>query len=127
MSSYQPAILIEMVENEPASDEIEGEAVILISRNEHGGMEASGTFRSTDRRLQDRERLPKLLFQYEGVAFEGNRRHEIRAVMVVRSSQGELYELEASTEPVIVQRLDATGKPIVFPDLLEFDPTDDPN
>ncbi len=38
-----------MVENEPAGDEIEGEAVILISRNERGGMEASGTFTPYDR------------------------------------------------------------------------------
>jgi hypothetical protein len=127
MSSYQPALLVVMVENEPAGDEIEGEAVVLISRNERGGMEASGTFRSTDERLHDPERLPKLLFQYEGAAFEGDRRYEIRALMVVKRSQGELYELEASTEPVIVQRLDATGKPIVFPDPLEFDPNGELN
>ncbi len=86
MSSYQPAVLIGMVENEPAGDEIEGEAVILISRNERGGMEASGTFRSTDERLQDSKRLPKLLFQYEGVAFEGDKRYEIRAVVFVKGS-----------------------------------------
>jgi hypothetical protein len=127
MSSYQPAVLIGMVENEPAGDEIEGEAVILISRNERGSMEASGTFRSADKRLQDRERLPKLLFQYEGSAFEGNRRYEIRATMAAKSSQGELYELEASAEPVIVQRLDITGEPVTFDDLLEFDPTDEAN
>lgn len=64
MFSYQPAILIEMIEDEPAGDEIEGEAVILISRDERGGMEASGRFRSADRRLKDPERLPGLLFQY---------------------------------------------------------------
>jgi hypothetical protein len=127
MSSYQPALLVRIVENEPAGDEIEGEAVILISRNERGGMEASGTFRSTDERLHDPERLPKLLFQYEGPAFEGSRRYEIRALMAVKSSHGELYELETSTEPVIVQRLDATGKPIVFPDSLDFDPNDELN
>lgn len=124
MSSYQPAVLIGMVENEPAGDEIEGEAVILISRNERGGMEASGTFRSADERLQDSKRLPKLLFQYEGVAFEGDKHYEIRAVVFVKGSQGGLYELEASTEPVIVQRLDTTGKPVTFSDLLEFGPSD---
>lgn len=127
MSSYQPAILIGMIENEPAGDEIEGEAVILISRNERGGMGASGRFRSTDRRLKDPERLPKLLFQYEGVAFEGDKRYEIRALMVVRSSRGELYELEASTEPVVVQRIDTTSKPIIFDDPLVFDPNDELN
>lgn len=124
MSSYQPAVLIEMVENEPAGDEIEGKAVILISRNERGGMEASGTFRSADERLQDSKRLPKLLFQYEGVAFEGDKHYEIRAVVFVKGSQGELYELEASTEPVIVQRLDTAGKPVTFGDLPEFGPLD---
>lgn len=125
MSSFQPAVLLGMVENEPAGDEIEGEAVILISRNERGNMEASGTFRSADRRLQDPKRLPKLRFQYEGSAFEGSRRYEIRAVMALRSSHGELYELEASTEPVVVQRLDANGKPIIFNDPLEFDPSNE--
>ncbi len=127
MSSYQPAILIGMVENEPSGDEIKGEAVVLIFRNERGGMEASGTFKSADRRLQDSKRLPKLLFQYEGVAFEGDKRYEIRAVMAVRSSRGGLYELEASTEPVVVQRLDKTGKPIIFDDPLEFDPSNELN
>jgi hypothetical protein len=34
-----------------------------------------------------------------------------------------LYELEARTEPVIVQRLDTTGKPVTFSDLLKFDPS----
>lgn len=121
MSNYQPAILIGMVENEPSGDEIKGEAVVLISRNERGGMEASGTFRSTDERLRDPERLPKLLFHYEGPAFEGNRRYEIRTTMVVKSHQEELYELEANMEPVVVQRLDRTGKPIIFDDPLEFD------
>ena len=121
MSNYQPAILIVMVENEPSGDEIKGEAVVLISRNERGGMEASGTFRSTDEQLLDPERLPKLLFHYEGPAFEGNRRYEIRTTMVVKSHQEELYELEANMEPVVVQRLDRTGKPIIFDDPLEFD------
>lgn len=122
MSSYQPAILIGMVGNEPSGGEIEGEAVVLISRNERGVMEASGTVRSTDERLRYPERLPKLLFQYEGPAFEGNRRYEIRTTMVVKSHQEELYELEASMEPVVVQRPDRTGKPIIFDDPLEFDP-----
>jgi hypothetical protein len=63
-----------------------------------------------------------LLFHYEGPAFEGNRRYEIRTTMVVKSHQEELYELEASMEPVVVQRLDRTGKPIIFDDPLEFDP-----
>jgi hypothetical protein len=49
-------------------------------------MEAFGTFRSTDERLQDSKRLPKLLFQYEGVAFEGDKRYEIRAVVFVKGS-----------------------------------------
>jgi hypothetical protein len=127
MSSYQPAVLIGMVENEPAGDEIEGEAVILISRDERGKMEASGTFRSADRRLLNSERLPKLRFQYEGVAFDGDRRHEIRSLMAVRSGQDELYELEASAEPVVVQRLDTTGKPVIFDDPLVFDPDGEPN
>lgn len=127
MSSYQPAILIGMVENEPAGDEIEGEAVILISRNERGGIEAFGTFRSVDRRLKDPERLPGLLFQYEGVAFEGDKRYEIRALMALKSSQGELYELEASTEPVVVQRLDTTSKLLIFDNPLVFDPNDELN
>ncbi|CAA9382847.1 MAG: hypothetical protein AVDCRST_MAG93-9291 [uncultured Chloroflexia bacterium] len=127
MSSYQPAILVEIVENEPAGDEIEGEAVILISRDERGSMEASGTFRSADRRLQDSKRLPRLLLQYEGMAVEGDKCYEIRALMVVRSSLGGLYELEASTEPVVVQRLDKAGKPIIFDDPLVFDPSDELN
>ncbi len=127
MSSYQPAILVEMIEDEPAGDEIEGEAVILISRDERGSMEASGTFKSADRRLQDSRRLSKLLFQYEGSAFEENRRYEIRALMAVRSSRGDLYELEAGTEPVVVQRLDTTGNPIIFDDPLVFDPNDELN
>lgn len=124
MSGYQPAILIEMVDNEPSFEEIKGGAVILISRNERGVMEASGTFRSTDKRLRDPERLPKMLFQYKGAAFEGDKHYEISAVMVVKNSQGELYELEASTEPVNAQRLDTTSKPVTFDNLLEFDPTD---
>ncbi len=124
MSSYQPAVLIGIVENEPAGDEIEGEAVILISRNERGRMEASGTFRGTDEHLQDSKRLPKLLFQYEGVAFEEDKRYEIRAVMFVKGSQGKLYELEASTEPVIVQRFGTAGKPVTLSDLLKFDTSD---
>lgn len=107
MSSYQPAILIEIVDDEPVADEIEGEALILISRNDRGGMEASGTFKSKDERLRNLSRLSSMVFQYEGVAFEeGNKRHEIRALMFIKSSDGELFELEASTEPVVVQRLD---------------------
>ena len=127
MSSYQPAVLIGMVENEPSGDEIKGEAVVFISRNERGSMEASGTFKSADRRLQDSKRLPKLLFLYEGVAFEGDKRYEIRAFVVVRSSRGGLYELEASTEPIVVQRLDTTGNPVDFPDSRVFDPNDEPD
>lgn len=104
MSSYQPATLVKMVENEPTSDEIEGEALIFISRDEHGGMVASGTFKSTSERL--RSVGSGTLFLYEGLAFEeGNKRHEIRAVMFVQGGQHDLYELEAYTEPVIVQKL----------------------
>ncbi len=107
ISSYQPAILIEMVENEPKSDKIEGEALSLISIDERGGMVASGTFKSSDERLRDLENLSGKLFQYKGLAFEeGSRRREIRAVMFIKGSDGDLFELESNTEPVIVQRLD---------------------
>lgn len=103
MSSYQPAILVKMVENEPTSDEIKGEALILISRDEHGGMVASGTFKSTSERLCSL--ASDALFLYEGLAFEeGNKRHEIRAVMFVQGNQDDLYELEAYTKPVIVHK-----------------------
>ncbi len=127
MSGYQPAILVELVENEPTSEEIRGEAVVLISRNDHGSMEASGTFRSADVRLQDSERLPTMLFQYEGLAYEGNRRHEIRAVMVVKDGYGELYELEAYTVAIAMQELDTASNPVTFDDLLEFDPPNETN
>lgn len=127
MSSYQPALLVEMIDGEPTSSEIEGEAIILISRNDHGGLEASGTFKSTDERLQNPERIQNMPFQYEGLAFEGNKPYEIRAVVFVKDSGGDLYEIEASTEPVIVQKLDIFGKPVTFPNLLEFDPTDESN
>ena len=47
--------------------------------------------------------------------------------MAVKGNHGELYELEASTEPVVVHRLDTTGNPVVFPDSLRFDPNDELN
>ena len=127
MTRYQPALLIKLINDEPAGAEIEGEAIIFITRDERGGREASGSFKRADKPFQAAQRLLDRLFQYEGSAFEQDNRYELRATMVVTSSRGELCELETNSEPVIVQKLDVSGKPIVFPGITEFDPSDNSN
>lgn len=105
MPDFGPVVLIELVEGEPAGGKIEGEAVMRISRGERGGMAASGTFRTVHERLGGVEGLIGRLFQHEGAAYEGDKGHEVRAAVYVVSVQGNLYELETSTEAVIVEKL----------------------
>ena len=120
MPSFRPATLIELIDHEPSGDDINGEAIMWISRNERGGMDASGTFRSKDARLDDDGHLSDRSFQYEGPAYEATREHEIRVLVFVVSVQGELYELEALTEPVVVQKADQDDEPAAVPDRLEY-------
>ena len=120
MTSFYSAVLIEIVDHEPSGDDIGGEAIMWISRNERGGMDASGTFRSKDARLADDGHLSDRSFQYEGPAYEATREHEIRVLVYVVSVQGDLYELEALTEPVVVQKVDAAAEPAAVPDRREY-------
>ena len=105
MPSYQPALLIEIVNEELVGDEIEGEAVMRLSHHERGGLEASGTFKATTERLGGIPGLISRLFQYEGPAVEGSKTYEVRATVYIATVQGNLYGIESSTEPVIVERL----------------------
>ena len=120
MTSFYSAFLIEIVDREPSGDEIGGEAIMWISRNERGGMDASGTFRSNDARLNDDGHLSDRSFQYEGLAYEAARKHEIRVLVYIVSVHGNLYELEALTEPVVVQKADQDDEPAAVPDRLEY-------
>ena len=85
MTSFYPAVLIEIAEHEPPGDEIHGEAIMWISCNERGGMEASGTFRSKDARLSDDGHLSDRSFQYEGLAYEATKECEIRVLVYIVS------------------------------------------
>ena len=120
MTNFYPAVLIEIVDHEPSGDDIHGEAIMWISRNERGGMKASGTFRSKDARLSDDGHLSDRSFQYEGLAYEATKECEIRVLVYVVSVQGDLYELEALTEPVVVQEVDTTDETVALPDPLEY-------
>lgn len=68
-------------------------------------METSGTFHTKDERLVNTKGFIGRPFQYEGVVHEGNKGYEVRATVYVVTVQGDLYKLEASTEPVIVEKL----------------------
>ena len=120
MSSFQPAILIEMIDHEPSGIETSGQAIMWISRNEHGGMDASGTFKTAGAPLTGGEQLQGRAFQYEGPAYEAGKASEIRAVVYVVSVHGDLCELEALTEPVIVQKVDVRAEPAALRDPLEY-------
>ena len=120
MSSFRPAILIEMIDHEPSGKETSGQAIMWISRNEHGGMEASGTFKTAGAPLPGGGQLQGRAFQYEGPAYEAGKEYEIRAVVVVVSVHGDLYELEALAEPVVVQKVDTADEPAALPDPLEY-------
>ena len=91
-----------------------------VSRNERGGMDASGTFKTAGPPLTEGEQLQGRVFQYEGPAYEAGKAHEIRAVIFVVSVQGDLYELEALTEPVVVQKVDAMAEPAALPNPIEY-------
>ncbi len=120
VSSFQPAILIEMIDHEPSGKETSGQAIMWISRNEHGVMEASGTFKTAGAPLTGGEQLQGRMFQYEGPAYEAGKAYEIRTVVFVVSVQGDLYELEALTEPVVVHKVDEADEPAALPDLIEY-------
>ena len=91
-----------------------------ISRNEHGGRDASGTFKTAGAPLTGGEQLQGRAFQYEGPAYEAGKASEIRAVVFVVSVQSDLYELEALTEPVVVHKVDEADEPAALPDLIEY-------
>ena len=97
-----------------------GQAIMWISRNERGGMEASGTFKTAGPPLTGGEQLQGRVFQYEGPAYEASRAYEIRAVVFVVSVQGDLYKLEALIEPVVVQKVNEADEPAALPDSLEY-------
>lgn len=79
---------------------------MTIFRDRHGAAQVAGTFRSDDERLQHLTDGSERLFEYEGVAFEGARGCQIRALVSVLHGEDELHELEARAEPVIVRCLD---------------------
>ena len=116
MPSFRPATLIELIDHEPSGREIDGQAIMRISRSERGSMEASGTFKAESALFKDQ--LEGRTFQYEGLAYEATKEDEIRVLVFVVSVQGDLYELEALTEPVVVQKVDAAAEPIS--DRLEY-------
>ncbi len=96
-----------------------GQAIMWISRDERGGMEASGTFKTSGAPLPGGGQLQGRVFQYEGPAYEAGKAYEIRAVVFVVSVHGDLYELEALTEPVVVQKVDEVDEPAALTDRLE--------
>lgn len=120
MSSFQPAILIELIDDEPSGTETSGQAIMWISRDERGGMDASGTFKTEGTPLTADEQLQGRAFQYEGPADEGGKASEIRAVVFVVSVHGDLYELEALTEPVVVQKVDTADESTALHGPLEY-------
>ena len=120
MFSFQPAILIELIDHEPSGKEISGQAIMWISRNERGGMEAFGTFKTAGAPLTGGEQLQGRAFQYEGLAYEAGKASEIRALVFVVSVHGDLYELETLTEPVVVQKVDEADEPAALLDPIEY-------
>ncbi len=119
MPGFRPATLIELIDDEPSGKEIDGQAIMWVSRNERGSMEASGTFKIEGAPYAGEEQLTGRAFQYEGLASEAGKDHDIRALVLIVSVHGDLYELEALTEPVVVQKIDATNEPITVPERLE--------
>ena len=91
-----------------------------ISRNEHGGRDASGTFKTAGEPLTGGGQLQGRAFQYEGPAYEADKAYEIRTVVFVVSVHGDLYELEALAEPVVVQKVDEADEPPALPYLIEY-------
>lgn len=109
-----------MIGHEPSGKETNGQAIMWISRDERGGRDASGTFKIAREPLTEGEQLQGRVFQYEGPAYEAGTAYEIRALVFVVSVHGDLYELEALAEPVIVQRVNPADEPAALPDPLEY-------
>lgn len=115
MPNFRPATLIELIDDEPSGRKIDGQAIMRISRNERGSMEASGTFKAEGALLKNR--FEGRTFQYEGLAYEATKEDEIRVLVFVMSVQGDLYELEALTEPVVIYKV--ADEPAALLDPLE--------
>ena len=106
MPDYLAAVLLEAGLASSTPPRIEGQAIMTIFRDHHGAAQVAGTFKSGDERLQDLTDGAEWLFEYEGVAFEGDRGCVIRALVSVLHGKDELHEVEANAEPIIVRWLD---------------------
>lgn len=107
MSEYKPAVLIPMCGQESSATEIIGQAIVTIFRDAQGVPHVSGTFKSTDKRLYSSEQASRTLYEYRGVVYEGSKQGEIAITVSLTHHIGDLHEMEAGAEPVVVRWLDA--------------------
>ncbi len=74
MTDYQPSYLIPLEPNDANQLPIVGDAIIGISRDDRGEVELTGTFRSTATKLKPSQAASPLLYRYDGLVSEGERR-----------------------------------------------------
>lgn len=84
---------------------IEGEAIVTVGRGARGKAELTGTFKSSDETLKVLQQQSQLLYHYQGPAFEGDKRYQIEAPVLVTHFENELHELSSRAEPIFLRGL----------------------